>query len=146
LSFAEEASVTVTIEPKNDHALSPEAYLNTVSLALAGKSEWLELRIAVDWSDLSLAEHFQLCLYAHPNRTVSCGAVLRVPRKAGDPLDLGFASFELHADDKNAVLSGDLRLPDFIDLDTARQPTLIFSFGTESDLALVLQYINVYFA
>jgi hypothetical protein len=126
--------------------LSPESYLNKLSLVLTGSSEWLELRVAVDWSDLSLAEHFQLCFYAQPSRSVSCGAVLRLPRKLGEALDLSFASLELHPDERNAVLSGDLWMPDFIELDTLRNPTLIFAFDARDDLSLVLHYINLYFA
>jgi hypothetical protein len=72
--------------------------------------------------------------------------VLRLPRKSGQPFDLGFASFEFHPNERNAVLSGDLRMPDFIELDTSRNPTLIFAFGTQDDLSLTLHYINVYFA
>jgi peptidoglycan/xylan/chitin deacetylase (PgdA/CDA1 family) len=146
LNFADNARVALTVEPKVDHSLSPDSYLNKLSLAFTGSSEWLELRVAVDWSDLSLAEHFQLCLYAQPSRSVSCGAVLRLPRKSAEPFDLGFANFELHPGERNAVLSGDLRLPDFVELDTGRNPSLIFSFGTENDLSLVLHYINFYFA
>ncbi len=146
LSFADNARVALTVEPKVDHSLSPETYLNKLSLVLTGSSEWLELRVAVEWGDLSLAEHFQLCLFAQASRTVACDALLRLPRKSGEPLDLGFASFELHPDERNAVLSGDLRMPDFIELDTRRNPVLIFSFGGQNDLSLVLHYINVYFA
>jgi peptidoglycan/xylan/chitin deacetylase (PgdA/CDA1 family)/SAM-dependent methyltransferase len=146
LSFAEDARVTVTIEPKPDHTLSPDSYLNKVALALSGTSEWLELRVAADWSDLAMAERFQLCFYAQPSRSVACHALLRLPRKSGDPLDLGFASFELHSDERNAILTGDLRLPDFIELDTSRNPTLIVSFGTENEMSIVLHYINLYFA
>jgi peptidoglycan/xylan/chitin deacetylase (PgdA/CDA1 family) len=146
LSFADAASVTLTVEPKLDHSQSPESYLNRLALVFTGRSEWLELRVAVDWSDLSLAEHFQLCLFAQPSRSISCDAMLRLPRKSGDPLDLGFASFELHPDERNAVLSGDLRMPDFVELDTRRNPTLIFSLDAQNDLSLVLHYMNLYFA
>ncbi len=146
LRFEEDARVVLTIEPKTDHTLSPDVYLNTVGLAFTGASEWLELRVAVEWSDLSMAQHYQLCLYAQPSRPVSCEALLRLPRKSGDPLELGFASFELQSDQRNAVLSGDLRLPDFIELDTSRKPSLVISFGTESELSVVLHYFNLYFA
>jgi peptidoglycan/xylan/chitin deacetylase (PgdA/CDA1 family)/SAM-dependent methyltransferase len=146
LSFAEGARVAVTVEPKIDHSLSPDGYLNRLSLAFTGSSEWLELRVTAGWGDLSLAERFQICLYAEPSRSVSCDALLRLPRKSGEPLDLAFASFELQPDERNAVLSGDLRMPDFIELDTGQNPTLIFAFGTEDDLSLTLHYINVYFA
>jgi len=146
LSFADDARVALTVEPKLDHSLSPESYLNKLSLVLTGSSEWLELRVALDWSDLSLAEHFQLCFYAQPSRSVSCGGVLRLPRKSGEAIDLSFASLELHPDERNAVLSGDLRMPDFIELDTSRNPTLIFAFDARNDLTLVLNYINLYFA
>jgi hypothetical protein len=146
LSFADTARVALAVEPKVDHSQSPDSYLNKLSLALTGSSEWLELRVAVDWSDLSLAEHFQLCLYAQPSRSVACDVLLRLPRKSGEPLDLGFASFELQPDERNAVLSGDLRMPDFMYLDTSRDPTLIFSFSAQNDLLLVLHYMNLYFA
>jgi peptidoglycan/xylan/chitin deacetylase (PgdA/CDA1 family)/SAM-dependent methyltransferase len=146
LGFEEDTRVALTIEPKNDHSLSPDSYLNTVGLALTGASEWLELQAALQWSDLSLARHYQLCLCARLSRSVSCEAMLRLPRKAGEPLDLSFAHFELNSEAPNAVLSGDLHLPDFIELDTSRQPTLILYFGTQRELSLVLHYLNVYFA
>jgi peptidoglycan/xylan/chitin deacetylase (PgdA/CDA1 family) len=146
LSFDEDARVVLTIEPKTDHSLSPDVYLNTVALAFTGASEWLELRVALQWSDLSMAQHFQLCLYAQPSRSVACDVMLRLPRKSGDPLDLGFAGFELHSDERNAVLSGDLRMPDFIELDTSRDPALIISFSAQTELSLALHYLNVYFA
>jgi hypothetical protein len=146
LSFADNARVALTVEPKLDHSLSPDNYLNRLSLAFTGASEWLELRVALDWSDLSLAERFQFCLFAQPSRSVTCDALLRLPRKSGEPLDLGFASLELQPDERNAVLSGALRMPDFIALDTRRNPTLIFAFDAQNDLSLVLHYINLYFA
>jgi hypothetical protein len=48
LSFADDARVALTVEPKLDHSLSPESYLNKLSLVLTGSSEWLELRVAYD--------------------------------------------------------------------------------------------------
>jgi hypothetical protein len=146
LSFDEAAEVTLTVEPKRDHSLSPDAYLNTIELAITGPGEWLSLEVAADWSDLSLAERFQLCLLARPGCPVSCRAVLRLPRKSGDPRELDLAAFELHPADGNAVLSGNLTMPDFIELDTACEPALVFTFGAEAELSLALHYLNLYFA
>lgn len=146
LNFDETAQLTLTIEPKADHSLSPDTYLNTVGLTLTGASEWLELRVAVDWRDLSLAERFQLCVYARPSRSVSCGAALYLPRKSGDPVEVNCGAFELQPADRNAVISGDLRMPDFIELDTERQASFALSFDTDTDLRLVFDYLNIYFA
>jgi hypothetical protein len=54
-----------------------------------------------------------------------------LPHKAGPPVDIGLANFELHDDDRNVIASGDLATPDFIQLDTTQKPTLIISFNTE---------------
>lgn len=146
LTFSETAEVILSIEPKRDHTLSPETYLNTIGLALTGPIEWLSLAVALDWSDLSLAERFQLCLFARPSGSVSCNVALRLPRQFGAPRDLDFATFELHPEDRNAIISGNLTMPDFIELDTTHRPALIFTFETKADLFLVMHYLNVYFA
>ena len=146
LGFEETAQVALTIESKTDHSLSPDTYLNTVGVAFTGPSDWLELRVAVDWRDLSLAERFQLCVYARPSRSVACGAVLRLPRKSGDPIEVDCGAFVLHPADRNAVISGDLRVPDFIGLATDQQAVFAISFDTDADLSLTFDYINVYFA
>ena len=146
IGFDETAQLSLTVEPKADHSLSPDTYLNTIGLTLTGSSEWLELRVAVDWRDLSLAERFQLCLYARPSRAVVCGATLRLPRRSGDPVEVACGTFELQSSERNAVISGDLQLPDFIELDTDQQASFVLSFDAETDLTLVIDYFNVYFA
>ena len=146
LSFAEGAQVCLTIEPKADHSLSPDTYVNTVELMFSGESPWLALEVTPEWSDLFSAERFQLCLYGRPNRTVSCEAALRLPRLSGSPFEVSLAKFVLRSDDRNAVLSGELPLPDFVELDTGAPPQLLLFFDTEAELSLVLHYLNAYFA
>jgi hypothetical protein len=116
------AEVTLTIEPKADHSVSPASHLNTIELAVSGSSEWLELEVTRDRSDLSLSEHFQLSIYARPSRPVSCAAVLRFPHKAGPPVDIGLANFELHDDERNVIASGDLATPTLYSWTRPRSP------------------------
>jgi peptidoglycan/xylan/chitin deacetylase (PgdA/CDA1 family)/SAM-dependent methyltransferase len=146
VSFEEGALVTVSVEPKADHSLSPDTYLNTLSLSYSGQSKWLSLEVTLDWRDLSLAERFQVSVYAQPNRGILCEAGLRLPRKSGSPLEIIFASFKLSGDERNAVASGELAIPDFIELDTKQKPQLLLFFDTEEDFSLVIHYLNVYFA
>lgn len=146
VTFDPSAQLTFSVEPKVDHSLSPNDHLNVVSLNFTGSSEWLALEVSLDWNDLSLAQHFQLCLYARPSRWVECEAAIRFPRKPQDSLETTFTTFELSGDDRNAVVSGDLTMPDFIDLDTTRKPQLLFFFSSESDLSIAIHYLNVYFA
>ena len=108
-------------------------------------SGW-ELEIDLEWNDLSLANRFQLSLYARPSRSVAASAALRLPQKGRLPAEIKIADFELSSDDRNALVSGDLVMPDFVDLDTFQKPQLLLTFGTESDLSMIIHYFNVYFA
>ena len=146
VTFDEGASLNIWVEPKADHSLSPDTYLNTLGLNFSGHSEWLTLEIALEWRELSLAQRFQLGLYAQPNRAVNCETALRLPRRGADPVEVMLASFTLHSDERNATASGDLALPDFIELDTTQKPHLLLFFDTEADLSMVIHYFNVYFA
>jgi len=146
VSFEPDARLTLSVEPKTDHSLSPIDYLNVVSLNFAGSSEWLAIEVALEWNDLSLAQRFQLSMYARPTRTTACELAIRFPRKLSNPIEIKCADFELSSDDRNAVVSGDVTIPDFIDLDTTRKPQLLLFFNAESDLSINIHYLNVYFA
>jgi peptidoglycan/xylan/chitin deacetylase (PgdA/CDA1 family) len=146
VSFDEGGRVAVSVEPKTDHSLSPDSYLNTVELDFSGESPWLVLEVALDWKDVASAERFQASLYGRPNRTVSCQLALRLPRHSGAPLEIGLAKFMLRSDERNAVASGEVPMPDFVELDTGATPHLLVFFDTEAALSLIIHYMNVYFA
>jgi peptidoglycan/xylan/chitin deacetylase (PgdA/CDA1 family) len=146
VSFNSTAQVTLSVEPKVDHSLSPDTFINALTLNLVGSSERFLMRIALEWHDLALAERFQLSLYARPSRRVACDLALRLPRKAAEPRQVNLVSFEIDDKDGNAVLSGDVTMPDFMDLDTSRSPEMLLCFNAAMDLAIVIHYINVYFA
>jgi hypothetical protein len=146
ITFEQQAEVSILVEPKADHALSPETYLNTFGLNFSGQSEWLTLTVTFDWRDLAAATRFQVSLYARTDRPLLCEAALRLPRKSGAPLEIVFADLKFGKDDRNAVANGELALPDFIELDTSQRPRLVLFFDTGADLSLTLHYLNVYFA
>jgi hypothetical protein len=146
VSFEEGSVVNLWVEPKADHSVSPESYLNTLGISFSGESQWLSLEIALDWADLSLAQRFQVSCYAQPNRSVMGEAGLRLPRKGGEPIETIFASFHLASDERNVTVSGELSLPDFVELDTTQKPHLLVFFDTQGDLSIVINYFNVYFA
>lgn len=146
VGFDDTSQVQIRIEPKADHTLSPDQFLNTFTLDFAGEGDWLAIEVDVDWRDISLANQFQFCLYAQPNRSVECAGVLRLPRRQGKPFEIAFTNFELSAGDRNYVSSGQLQLPDFIELDTTAQPQLLLTMDTSANLSIVMHYLNVYFA
>ncbi len=146
IHFEESATVTIEVEPKADHSLSPEVYLNTFGLKFSGESRWLMLDIGLDWNHLSAAGHFQVSLYGQADRHVTCDIALRLPKMNGPPLELPFAALKLGSSERNAVMQGDITLPDFIELNTRENPHLLVFFDTEQDLSLVINYFNVYFA
>jgi peptidoglycan/xylan/chitin deacetylase (PgdA/CDA1 family) len=146
INFQEGANVGITVEPKADHSLSPDTYLNTVAISFAGQSEWLSLEVALEWRELSLAQRFQLCLYAQPSRAVTCEATLRFPTRSETPIEVNLCTFTLQSDERNAIASGDFSTPDFIELDTNEKLHLLLLIDTEADLSMVIHYFNVYFA
>ena len=146
LSFEHPSTVTLSVEPKVDHSLSPESYLNTIGISFDGESQWRMLATNLEWSELSLAERFQFSIYAHSNRVVSCDLALRLPRRGVPPLEVPLASFVLRPGERNAVASGPLVLPDFIELDTTQSPQFAVFFDTDEDLSLTFHYLNCYFA
>jgi peptidoglycan/xylan/chitin deacetylase (PgdA/CDA1 family) len=145
LSFDERAQVIFSIEPKVDHTLSPETFMNKIGLDFSGLSEWLSLEVSFEWTDLSLAERFQICLYAEPSRSVNCQVAVRFPRKAGPPLENTLATFDLQTAEGNSMVSGILPVPDFIELNKEEKPQLLLFFDTETDLSLIIHYMNIYF-
>jgi hypothetical protein len=146
IGFEKGADVHLTVEPKIDHSVSPEACLNTVRLSYSGASQFFTLEAFGSWSDLSGMQRYQLGVYAMPDRTVSCRAVLRLPRKGGDFVDQQFSAFELRPDERACNPSGPLLLPEDLEVDRDRKPQLLIFFDTRHDLEVRLDYINLYFA
>jgi peptidoglycan/xylan/chitin deacetylase (PgdA/CDA1 family)/SAM-dependent methyltransferase len=146
VGFENTANVLLTVEPKRDHAVSPETHLNTVELAFRGTSRWFSIELVLDWADISSAKRYQISVFARPSRTVSCQMALRLPRKDGQTRDLNVAQFELASEGRNANKSGELQLPDFVELDTQKVPKLLVFFDSKEDLILKLNYMNIYFA
>jgi peptidoglycan/xylan/chitin deacetylase (PgdA/CDA1 family)/SAM-dependent methyltransferase len=139
------AEVRLTMEPKTDHALSPETYLNVMRLDLVGPTV-VSLVVPLAWSDLQLGERFQLNFCAQPTQPLSCCAELTLPDRTGGLRPVTLSNFHLFPEQRNAMVNGDLRLPDFIELDTSRSAELIIYLNAESDLTIILHYLNVYFA
>jgi peptidoglycan/xylan/chitin deacetylase (PgdA/CDA1 family)/2-polyprenyl-3-methyl-5-hydroxy-6-metoxy-1,4-benzoquinol methylase len=146
ISFEAEDSVTLSVEPKADHTLSPESYLNSVGVGFSGVSQWRMIAAALEWKELSLAERFQFSIYARPSRPVSCDLVLRLPRVGKPPLEVPLASLTLRPEERNATISGNIAMPDFIDLNTMETPQFALFFDTDDDLSVVIHYLNCYFA
>jgi len=137
---------TFTVDPKQDHSVSPPDHLNTLKLSFNGSSGWAWFELELEWGELSAAERFQASLYCQPSRPVIFQVKLRLPRKDGHPQELSLANFELAPDDRNAIGSGTMALPDFVELDTSSRPKLLLLFEIGSDLTLSMHYFNVYFA
>jgi hypothetical protein len=146
IGFQGGAEVQLTVEPKIDHSLSPESCLNTVRLSSRGASPFLTLEAYCSWAEISGVQRYQLGVYAVPDRTVACRAVLRVPKKDGGFVDHQFSTFELHPDDRARNPSGPLLLPEDLEMVRDRNPQLLLFFDTANDLDLRLDYINLYFA
>jgi peptidoglycan/xylan/chitin deacetylase (PgdA/CDA1 family) len=146
VSFEETANLNLLVEPKEDHSLSPESYLNTLRFELSGKSQWFTVYVALDWRELSLAKHFQLSLYAKLNRDVTFEAALRLPKLGNDAHEYMFSAMRLPAHSRQAAKSGEISLPDFINFDVHETPQLVFFFDTKDDLVLDINYLNCYFA
>ena len=143
--FEEGAQVRVTVEPKMDHSLSPEACLNTIALKFTGTSRYLTLEVYGSWADLNHAQRYQLGVYAVPDRTVSCSAALRLPKMGGGFVDQQFSTFVLRPDERACNPSGALLLPEDFDMDSESRPLLLIYFDTNHDLDVRFNYINLYF-
>jgi len=147
VGFEKEARVTLEVEPKSDHSLSPENCVNTLEFSFTGPSRWLSLECACEWADISSAQRYQLGIYATVSRTVLGRAILRLPGKEGKNSDEVFANFELSKERRNLNKSGELRKFDFVNVNTEQRPTLLIFLETKDipDLSLKLNYLNVYF-
>ena len=146
VSFEETANLNLLVEPKADHSLSPESYLNTVRFELSGRSEWFTVSVSPDWRELSLAKHFQLSLYANSNRDLTFEAALRLPRRGNPAHECMFSVMRLPAHSHHAVKAGEIAIPDFINFDLSQKPELVFFFDSREDLSLDINYLNCYFA
>ena len=144
--FDEGTAIELTVDPKPDHTHSPETYLNTLKLHITGSSGWSWFEIDLEWGELTSAERFQFSIFAQANRRVGLQAGLRYPRRGLDPVEQIFTTLELSPDDRNAIASGELSVPDLVEFDTSARPQLLLFFETESELTITIHYLNVYFA
>jgi peptidoglycan/xylan/chitin deacetylase (PgdA/CDA1 family) len=147
IGFEKEARVTVLVEPKTDHGVSPENCVNTLDFDFTGPSRWLSLECPCEWADISSTQRYQLGIYAQVSRSVSARAMLRLPAKDGNNRDEVFANFELSRERRNLNKSGELRRFEFANVNTDHRPTLLIFLETDGmpDLNLKLNYLNVYF-
>jgi peptidoglycan/xylan/chitin deacetylase (PgdA/CDA1 family) len=146
IGFERDATVNLTVEPKLDQTVSPPECLNTLNLDYSGTSRFLTLEADAVWSEIAIAERYQLTVCAEPDRRVDCLAKLRLHRKEGGFHDLTFSEFDLQPGLKTARQSGALKLPDLTEYDTTRPPRLLIFFDTKRDMKLEFNYINLYFA
>jgi hypothetical protein len=146
IGFEPTAEVQLTVEPKPDHSLSPEACLNTVTITYSGQSQYLCLAAWCTWADVEAAQRYQLGVYGVPNRTVSCRAALRLPEKGGTDRDVELSLFTLRPEERACNPSGPVLLPGDMEVDRERYPMLVIRFDTRLDLEIRLDYISVYFA
>jgi peptidoglycan/xylan/chitin deacetylase (PgdA/CDA1 family) len=147
LFFEEGARVTLEIEPKLDHSLSPENCVNSLEFNFTGPSRFLQLRFDCEWVDFSSAQRYQLGIYATVSAKVLGRATLALPEKGGKVMYVVLTSFELGTEHRNFNKSGDVPNIDYINLNTEQRPTLIVSLDTTGmpDFNFKLNYLSVYF-
>jgi hypothetical protein len=143
VGFEESADVHMMVQPKVDHSISPR--LNPVTIRYRGQSQYLCIAAWCGWTDVEAVQGYQLGVYGVPDRTVSCRAVLRLPKKGGGEGDVQFSSFDLRPRERAWHRSGALHLPDDMEVDRERHPLLLLIFDTRGDLEIRLDYISVYF-
>jgi hypothetical protein len=147
VGFEKAARVTLEVEPKLDHSLSPESCVNTLDFSFIGPSRWLSLELAGEWADICSAKRYQLGIYGTVSRSIMGRAVLRLPGMDGKHIDEVFANFELGRDRRNLNKSGELPHIDFVNIDTDKRPTLLIFLDTKEmpELVFKLNYLSVYF-
>jgi len=147
ISFEPEASVTLDVEPKQDHGASPESCLNSLIFHFTGPSRWLSFEFTGRWADLGAAQRYQLGLYATTNRDIAGRVHLRLKAKDGGLIDSFFADFALNRELRCFNSSGALNLVDLVNVDMDQPPTLIISLETPDtpDLIFRLNYLSAYF-
>jgi hypothetical protein len=111
------------IENKKDHSVSPETFLNIISLSYQTPSRWLTIEIPLEWKEVCAAQEFLLSVYAEPSRPLSCRAVIRLPRFSEGHADYEFARLDLSVGGRHANRAGRLALPDLVETDLAPSAT-----------------------
>jgi peptidoglycan/xylan/chitin deacetylase (PgdA/CDA1 family)/2-polyprenyl-3-methyl-5-hydroxy-6-metoxy-1,4-benzoquinol methylase len=146
LHIDEDVDAWLTVEPKSDHAASPDSFLNVVTLDIRAPTSLLAIAVSLEWADVSQANAYQLNLYAHAERRVAGYAELLFPCRDGSQRRFGLKPFDIGADQRAVVSTGDFRLPDFIDIDERARPEIRLHFDASAPLSLTLDYMNLYFA
>jgi peptidoglycan/xylan/chitin deacetylase (PgdA/CDA1 family)/SAM-dependent methyltransferase len=146
LFFNKADEATLTFDVKTDHVHSPPNYLNLLKLDFVGSAGWAWFEVELEWGELANARNFQIGLYAQANRTTEFNAALILPTRNGEFNRISLANLELRPDLRNALGAGDLTVPDFINFNVAARPKLQLLFDIDSDLSLLLHYVNIYFA
>jgi peptidoglycan/xylan/chitin deacetylase (PgdA/CDA1 family)/SAM-dependent methyltransferase len=145
VGFEESAKVQWHVENKKDHSISPESFLNIVSLNYQAPSRWLTIEIPLGWKEVCAAQEFLLSVYAEPSRPLGCWAVIRLPHSCGGYADHEFARLDLHVGGRHANRAGRLALPDLVETDLSRHPRLLLFFDAAADFTLRISYLNCYF-
>jgi len=148
LGFEPSARVEVETRPKDDFTRSPDQSLVTVAVDCRGPSRWLTLEAEFDWEELAGTEQFQVGLYARPDRTVSCRAVLRLPGAAEngeDFEDVTLCELELTREGRSAHGQGRFGVEFPAAARPSGPPKLLIFFGTGDDLHVDIDYLIAYF-
>lgn len=145
VGFEEAARVQWRVQTKNDYSISPESFLNVITLTYQAPSRWLTVEISLEWKEVCAAQEFLLSVYAEPNGPLECRAVIRLPRSSGGYADHEIAQLELTVGGRHANRVGKLALPDLVDADLSRHPRLLLFFDADADFTLRINYLNCYF-
>jgi hypothetical protein len=130
------------VVPKASADISPEDCRNTLALSFSGG--WMSVEIALGQAELASSKRYQFELAARSSRAVGCSLILRRSR-AGATNDLPLADFRIDVDEFSYNLSGQIatdQSPSSGGADTA----FIIILGSDGDLDLALEYLNLYFA
>jgi hypothetical protein len=146
VAFEATARVRLTVLPKHDHRVSPDACLNVLRFGFAGTSRWFSLDVTLAWPELENSGRYQLSLVLRPSRAATCRAILRLWQKDKQYIELELAEFALDPAERNYDLAGELALPDTLALDHNSEPMFLLLFDTEAALEFELSYLNLYFA
>jgi hypothetical protein len=147
VGFEKGARVTLEVEPKLDHGLSPESCVNTLELDLLGPSRWLSLDFACEWAEISSAQRYQVGIYATVSRRALGRTVFLLPEKEGGSKEVTLSNFELAEERRILNKSGELPNFDFIKMNTDQRPIFKVFLDTSDmpDFAFKIHYISIYF-
>jgi hypothetical protein len=139
IGFGTEDSPLLTIAPKSDPELSPEAYLNSLRFVFA---TWMSLEVPLEAGDLAQAQRYQFGLSAVASRHATCRLFIR--RIDGDRLnDTVLKVFHLQPNERHYNFYGDISSDES---GGGGQTLLILTVESGRGMSLELNYLSVYFA